>query len=38
MGHVHAELMMQYAQDAMETDKPWGGGKCMARLQVDGFL
>ena len=23
MKHVHAELMMQYAQDAMETDKPW---------------
>lgn len=21
--HKHAELMMQYAQDAMETDKPW---------------
>lgn len=21
--HVHAELIMQYAQDAMETDKPW---------------
>ena len=21
--HVHAELMMQYAQDAMETDEPW---------------
>lgn len=21
--HIHAELMMQYAQDAMETDKPW---------------
>lgn len=21
--HVHAELMLQYAQDAMETDKPW---------------
>lgn len=21
--HVHAELMMQYAQDATETDKPW---------------
>ena len=20
--HIHAELMMQYAQDAMETDKP----------------
>jgi hypothetical protein len=23
MKHVHAELMMLYAQDAMETDKPW---------------
>lgn len=23
MGHVHAELMLQYAQDAMEMDKPW---------------
>ena len=23
MGHVHAELMVQYAQDAQETDKPW---------------
>lgn len=21
--HIHAELMMQYAQDAMTTDKPW---------------
>lgn len=21
--HVHAELMMQYAQDALETDTPW---------------
>ncbi|TDB41048.1 hypothetical protein [Photorhabdus khanii] len=21
--HVHAELMMQYAQDAMRTDEPW---------------
>lgn len=21
--HIHAELMAQYAQDAMETDKPW---------------
>jgi len=21
--HVHAELMMQYAQDAAETDQPW---------------
>jgi hypothetical protein len=23
MKHIHAELMMKYAQDAMETDKPW---------------
>lgn len=23
MKHKHAELMMMYAQDAMETDKPW---------------
>lgn len=21
--HLHAELMMQYAQDAMETNRPW---------------
>ena len=21
--HKHANLMLQYAQDAMETDKPW---------------
>lgn len=23
MKHVHAELMAEYAKDAMETDKPW---------------
>jgi len=23
MKHVHAELMKQYAEDAMTTDKPW---------------
>lgn len=23
MKHIHAELMLQYAQDAMETDEPW---------------
>lgn len=23
MKHPHAELMLEYAQDAMETDKPW---------------
>jgi hypothetical protein len=21
--HIHSELMMEYAKDAMETDKPW---------------
>lgn len=21
--HIHAELMKQYAEDAMQTDKPW---------------
>ena len=21
--HIHADLMMEYAKDAMETDKPW---------------
>ena len=24
-GHIHAELMKQYAEDAAETDKPWEG-------------
>jgi hypothetical protein len=23
MKHAHADAMMQYAQDAMETDRPW---------------
>jgi hypothetical protein len=23
MKHIHAELMMEYAKDAMETDMPW---------------
>ena len=23
MGHVHADLMLKYAQDAMETSEPW---------------
>jgi hypothetical protein len=23
MKHIHAELMMQYAEDAMNNDKPW---------------
>ena len=28
MKHKHAELMMQYAQDAMETDTPWERWEC----------
>lgn len=23
VGHIHAELMMQYVEDARETDRPW---------------
>ena len=23
MKHKHADLMLQYAEDAMETDRPW---------------
>lgn len=30
-GHVHAQSMLLYAQDAMETDQPW------ERWQVDTF-
>jgi hypothetical protein len=28
MKHKHAELMLQYAQDAMTTDKPWELWEC----------
>lgn len=27
--HIHADLMKQYWQDAMETDKPWERWECM---------
>ncbi|PQQ23694.1 hypothetical protein [Photorhabdus hindustanensis] len=30
--HVHAELMLQYAQDAMKTDEPW---KLWERLHIE---
>lgn len=33
--HVHAELMMQYAQDAMETDKPWERWQVLARNDLE---
>lgn len=26
--HIHAELMMQYAQDALETNTPWERWEC----------
>ena len=29
MKHIHAELMMDYAIDAMETDKPWLRWECL---------
>jgi hypothetical protein len=29
MKHIHAELMTEYAQDAMETDKPWERWECL---------
>lgn len=28
MKHKHCDLMMMYAQDAMETDKPWERWEC----------
>lgn len=30
--HIHAELMLMYAQDAMETDKPWERWQCCTGL------
>ena len=30
--HIHAELTAQYAQDAMETDKPWERWEFYGRL------
>lgn len=37
MKHPHAELMMQYAQDAMETDKPWERWEISSPLYKDGW-
>ena len=36
MKHKHAELMMQYAQDAMETDKPWERWQYKAESMQEG--
>lgn len=30
--HIHADLMMQYAQDALETDKPWERWEFLGKL------
>ncbi len=29
--HIHAELMLQYAQDAMETETPWERWECLEK-------
>jgi hypothetical protein len=33
--HKHAELMMQYAQDAMTTDTPWELWECRVPRSLD---
>ena len=38
MKHKHAELMMQYAQDAMETDKPWKRWQYNSNKDDFGFI
>ncbi len=38
MKHKHAELMMQYAQDAMTTDKPWELWEARAHPKHDWFV
>ena len=35
--HKHAALMMQYAQDALETDKPWERWEYYCPKQGDGW-
>ena len=34
--HVHAELMLQYAHDAQETDKPWERWQWQTKLMQEG--
>jgi hypothetical protein len=38
MKHKHAELMAQYAQDAMTTDKPWELWEARAPRKHDWFV
>ena len=37
MKHPHAELMMQYAQDAMETNKPWERWETHMRISPENW-
>lgn len=36
--HKHAELMKQYAEDAMETDKPWERWEYLVTSLGDGWI
>ena len=38
MKHKHAELMMQYAQDAMETSEPWKRWQYNSNKDDFGFI
>lgn len=37
-GHVHAELMAQYAEDAKETDRPWERWQVELIAHVSGYI
>ena len=37
MKHVHAELMMEYAKDAMETNEPWKMWEYFDHMDKDWF-
>ena len=34
--HVHAALMLQYAKDATETDRPWVNIRMQIEKQING--
>ena len=36
--HIHADLMLQYAQDAMETDKPWERWEVYGKIWANAFI
>ena len=35
--HIHAEMMMQYAQDAMETPRPWERWEMYGKVSCSWF-